>query len=187
MATITLPVLVVLVALAAADITFLRVARTVAPVKVLAVQAKALQPKNLVRPLELYMLAGVAVGMAPEALAGVAQVPPAAQPIQEVVQAVTPGVAVEALASASFATTASHKEDCMNDYAVIEHGNVTNVIVGPLPDGIEGIALNGRPVAIGDAYFDGVFLRNGEPVLTEVERISALTAEIARLQAQLTQ
>ncbi|MPN54557.1 hypothetical protein SDC9_202228 [bioreactor metagenome] len=75
----------------------------------------------------------------------------------------------------------------MNDYAMIENGIVVNVIVGPLPDGIEGIALNGRPVAIGDAYADGVFLRNGEPVLTEVERIQALTAEIERLQAQLAQ
>ena len=75
----------------------------------------------------------------------------------------------------------------MNDYAIIENGIVTNVIVGPLPDGIEGVALNGRPVAIGDAYTDGVFLRNGEPVLTEVERIHELTAEIERLQAQLAQ
>ncbi len=185
MATITLPVLVVLVVLAAAVMAVLRVAPTVAPVKVLAAQAKALQPKNLVRPLGLYMLVGVAVGMAPEALAVEAQVPPAAQSIQEVVQAVTLGVAVEALASASFATTAPHKEDCMNDDAIIENGIVVNVIVGPLPDGIEGIALNGRPVAIGDTYADGVFLRNGEPVLTEVERIQALTAEIERLQAQL--
>ena len=75
----------------------------------------------------------------------------------------------------------------MNDYAIIENGTVTNVIVGPLPDGIEGVALNGRPVAIEDAYADGVFLRNGEPVLTEVERIHELTAEIERLQAQLAQ
>lgn len=75
----------------------------------------------------------------------------------------------------------------MNDYAIIENGIVTNVIVGPLPDGIEGVALNGRPVAIGDAYADGVFLRNGEPVLTEVERIHELTSEIERLQAQLAQ
>ena len=75
----------------------------------------------------------------------------------------------------------------MNDYAIIENGIVTNVIVGPLPDGIEGVALNGSPVAIGDAYADDVFLRNGEPVLTEVERIHELTSEIERLQAQLAQ
>ena len=73
------------------------------------------------------------------------------------------------------------------NYAIIENETVVNLIVGPLPDGIEGVALNGRPVAIGDAYADGVFLRNGEPVLTEVERIHELTSEIERLQAQLAQ
>ena len=73
----------------------------------------------------------------------------------------------------------------MNDYAIIENGIVTNVIVGPLPDGIEGVALNGRPVAIGDAYANGVFLRNGEPVLTDAERISALEQQILALQQQL--
>jgi len=73
----------------------------------------------------------------------------------------------------------------MNDYAIIENGFVTNVIVGPLPDGMEGIPLNGRPVAIGDTYTDGVFLRNGEPVLTEAERISALEQQIHALQERL--
>lgn len=75
----------------------------------------------------------------------------------------------------------------MNDYAIIENGIVANVIVGPLPDGMEGVALNGRPVVIGDAYLDGVFRRNGEPVLTDAERIVALTEEINRLHAQLAQ
>lgn len=75
----------------------------------------------------------------------------------------------------------------MNDYAIIENGIVVNVIVGPLPDGMEGVALNGRPVIIGDAYLDGVFRRNGEPVLTDAERIAALTEEINRLHAQLAQ
>jgi hypothetical protein len=184
MASITLPVLAVLVVLAVGVITFLRVAPMVAPVKVLAAQAKALQPKNLVRPLVLYMLVGVAVGMAPEALAVEAQVPPAAQPIQEVVQAVTLGVAVEAPASASFVTTVPHEEDCMNDFAMIENGIVSNVIVGPLPDGMEGIPLFDRPVAIGDAYTDGVFLRDGELVLTDAERIATLEARVAELEAK---
>ena len=70
------------------------------------------------------------------------------------------------------------------NYAIIENETVVNLIVGPLPDGIEGIALNGRPVAIGDAYADGVFLRNGEPVLTDAERIAQLKARIAELEAQ---
>lgn len=71
------------------------------------------------------------------------------------------------------------------NYAIIENETVVNLIVGPLPDGIAGIALNGRPVAIGDAYEDGVFLRNGELVLTEVERIHALEQQILALQEQL--
>ena len=71
------------------------------------------------------------------------------------------------------------------NYAIIENGVVVNVIVGPLPEGMEGVALNDRPVAIGDSYTDGVFTRNGEPVLTPAERISALEAQILLLQSQL--
>lgn len=70
------------------------------------------------------------------------------------------------------------------NYAIIENGAVTNIIVGPLPDGMEGVALFDRPVAIGDTFADSVFLRNGEPVLTDVERIAALEARIAELEAQ---
>ena len=61
----------------------------------------------------------------------------------------------------------------MNDYAIIENGIVTNVIVGPLPDGIEGVALNGRPVAIGDRYEGGIFTRDGVPILTYEEIAAA--------------
>ena len=71
------------------------------------------------------------------------------------------------------------------NYAMIENGVVVNVIVGPLPEGMEGVALNDRPVAIGDSYTDGVFTRNGELVLTPAERISALEAQILLLQSQL--
>jgi hypothetical protein len=71
------------------------------------------------------------------------------------------------------------------NYAIIENETVVNLIVGPLPDGIAGIALNGRPVAIGDAYADGVFLRSGEPVLTSAERIAALEQQVLALQKQL--
>ena len=71
------------------------------------------------------------------------------------------------------------------DYAIIEAGVVVNVIVGPLPDGMDGVALGDRPVAIGDSYADGVFNRNGEPVLTPAERIAALEAQILLLQSQL--
>ena len=71
------------------------------------------------------------------------------------------------------------------NYAMIENGVVVNVIVGPLPEGMEGVALNDRPVAIGDSYADSVFTRNGEPVLTPAERISALEAQVLLLQSQL--
>ena len=68
------------------------------------------------------------------------------------------------------------------DYAIMENGIVVNRIVGPLPDGMEGIPVGDRPVAIGDAYSDGVFRRDGEPVLTDAERIAALEARIAELE-----
>ena len=71
------------------------------------------------------------------------------------------------------------------NYAVFENSTVTNIIVGPLPDGMEGVALNERPVAIGDVYTGDVFLRNGEPVLTDAERIAQLEAELSLLREQL--
>lgn len=69
--------------------------------------------------------------------------------------------------------------------AILVEGIVTNIVVGPLPDGMDGVALFDRPVAIGDTFADGVFLRNGEPVLTDAERIAALEARILALQKQL--
>lgn len=71
------------------------------------------------------------------------------------------------------------------NYAMIENGIVMNVIVGPLPVGMDGVFLGERPVAIGDAYENGVFLRNGTPVLTEEERIAALESELSVLREQL--
>ena len=73
------------------------------------------------------------------------------------------------------------------DFAIIEENAVANIIVGPLPQGMEGVALEGRPIAIGDAYVDGTFTRNGEPVLTDAERVAALEAELALLRGQLEQ
>ena len=46
-------------------------------------------------------------------------------------------------------------------YAIIEGAMVTNIVVGPLPDAIAGVAIGNYPVAIGDRYQDGVFLRDG--------------------------
>lgn len=66
--------------------------------------------------------------------------------------------------------------------AIVKNGVVVNVIVGPLPDGMDGVLLPDRPVAIGDSYTDGVFTRNGEPVLTPAERIAALEAALAEIE-----
>lgn len=71
------------------------------------------------------------------------------------------------------------------NYAIIENDVVTNVIVGPLPDGMDGVALGDRPVAIGDAYADGAFTRGGEPVLTDAEKIAALEQQVLALESQL--
>ena len=71
------------------------------------------------------------------------------------------------------------------NYAIIENGLVVNIIVGPLPAGMEGIDVSGRPVAIGDQYSDGVFTREGEPVLTDAEHIAQLEAENAEYEAAL--
>ncbi len=70
------------------------------------------------------------------------------------------------------------------NYAIVEDGTVVNMIVGPLPEGMDGIPVEDRPVAIGDHYSNGVFTQNGEIVMTDAERIVALQAHIAELEAQ---
>ena len=50
-------------------------------------------------------------------------------------------------------------------YAIVENNVVANIVVGPMPDAIAGIAIGDYPVAIGDRYEDGIFLRDGAPVL----------------------
>jgi hypothetical protein len=67
----------------------------------------------------------------------------------------------------------------------MEESTVTNIVVGPLPAEVSGAALYDRPVAIGDTQVNGVFLRDGEPVLTDAERIAALEQQILTLQEQL--
>ena len=62
------------------------------------------------------------------------------------------------------------------DYSLIEDGVVTNVIwlcesnAGEFPG---AVCISDRPVTIGDQYAEGVFLRDGNPVLT-YEEIAAL-------------
>lgn len=52
-------------------------------------------------------------------------------------------------------------------YAVIENGVVTNLISlcdSNAADFPNAVCVDGRPVAIGDTYNDGVFTRDGTPV-----------------------
>lgn len=65
-------------------------------------------------------------------------------------------------------------------HALIKNGKVDNIIilglenVDDFPDAVE---VEGIPVAVGDAYADGVFYRNGERILTDAEILALLTAE----------
>lgn len=64
-------------------------------------------------------------------------------------------------------------------YAMVENGTVTNVIAlqataaGEFPS---AVALQDRPVGIGDTYSEGKFYRDGEEVLTPAEEIAAMQA-----------
>ncbi|NLC78142.1 MAG: hypothetical protein GX683_00195 [Ruminococcaceae bacterium] len=59
------------------------------------------------------------------------------------------------------------------NYAIVKNGEVTNVIwllesnAGDFPN---AVALEDRPVAIGDTYTDGRFYRGGSEVLTTIEQ-----------------
>lgn len=62
------------------------------------------------------------------------------------------------------------------NYALIQNGIVTNIIwlyPGNASDFPNAVPTNDIPVAIGDTYTDGVFYRNGERVLTELEQAIA--------------
>ena len=72
------------------------------------------------------------------------------------------------------------------NYAWIVNGLVENISVG-VPGGAENVvALGDRPVAIGDAYTDGVFTRDGEPVLTLEEQLAAAVAALAEIEEALS-
>lgn len=67
------------------------------------------------------------------------------------------------------------------NYALIENGVVTNLIwlyPGNAADFPAAIALGDRSVAIGDAYVDGMFMREGRPVPTPLEEAQALIAQL---------
>lgn len=73
------------------------------------------------------------------------------------------------------------------NYALIENRIVTNLIwlyEGNAHEFPNAVPIGERPVAIGDSYAGGVFTRDGEPVLTETER---LAAEVSEYDAALTE
>lgn len=74
------------------------------------------------------------------------------------------------------------------NYALIENGIVTNIIrlsPGNAADFPGSVPMLDRPVAIGDAYVEGVFKRNGETVLTKGEKLAQADEEIAVLDEAL--
>lgn len=68
------------------------------------------------------------------------------------------------------------------NYALIENRIVTNLIwlyEGNAHEFPNAVPTGDRPVAIGDAYADGAFYRDGERVLTAVEQaVADVLAEI---------
>jgi hypothetical protein len=70
------------------------------------------------------------------------------------------------------------------NYALIENGLVTNLIwlhPSNAADFSNAVPLGDVPAAIGDAYADGAFWRDGERVLTAVEQaVADALAEIER-------
>lgn len=69
----------------------------------------------------------------------------------------------------------------MQNYAIVENGIVANVIWlndGNAVDFPAAIPLADRPAGIGDAYADGVFTRDGEPVYTPMEQAQATIDEL---------
>ncbi|MBE5925582.1 MAG: hypothetical protein E7270_01120 [Lachnospiraceae bacterium] len=60
------------------------------------------------------------------------------------------------------------------NYALIENNIITNIIwlyPGNASDFPNAVPLDDVPASIGDEYIDGIFYRNGERILTEVENL----------------
>lgn len=74
------------------------------------------------------------------------------------------------------------------NYALIENGVVINLIwlyEGNAHEFPNAVALGDRPVAIGDSYQNGVFIKANPPEETSIEdQIAALMARIESLKAQ---
>ena len=70
-------------------------------------------------------------------------------------------------------------------YAWIENGVVVNLSEG-IPVGAEGtVCVQDRPVAMGDAYTDGVFTRDGSEVRTLAEENAVLREALSQIEEAL--
>lgn len=79
-------------------------------------------------------------------------------------------------------------DEPMNYALIDENGTVNNIIwlcSANRNDFPNAICVANRPVAIGDVYADGVFMRDGAVVLTYPEQIAALQERIQLLESQL--
>lgn len=74
------------------------------------------------------------------------------------------------------------------DYALIENGRVANLIwlyPGNASDFPNAVPMNDVPVRMGDTYENGVFYRNGEKVLTAMEKAQLEAADMQEALALL--
>ena len=74
------------------------------------------------------------------------------------------------------------------NYALIENNIVTNIIwlyPGNASDFPNAVPLNDIPAGIGDEYIDGMFYRNNEKILTEIENLYKINQEQAQIIEEL--
>lgn len=75
------------------------------------------------------------------------------------------------------------------NYAIVENGVVTNIIViyeGNAHEFPNAVLLDSVPVQIGDTYADGKFSRDGELLLSPLEQANATIAELDAAVVDLT-
>ncbi len=75
------------------------------------------------------------------------------------------------------------------NYALIENGTVVNIAViyeGNAHEFANAVLTGDIPVRIGDAYADGVFLRDGVRLLSPLEQANATIAELDAAVVDLT-
>ena len=75
------------------------------------------------------------------------------------------------------------------NYAIVENGTVSNIIVvyeGNAHEFPEAVKLNDVPAQIGDTYSDGRFFHEGEPLLSPLERANDTIAELDAAVVDLT-